>query len=201
MSALVMPVSDVPDVAGTMPEVFRADDGRSATTNIPQVKAALVALYEAWPRALSFEALQARVAAQLGGGLDGHAEVVATGMLQCYLSNMVAFHVEPAQFALQAGPLPRASTLVRQQAARGWPIANRRHRVVPLGDADRLLLSLLDGQTDRPALAAALARAVASGSLPPADLPAGPWDDPAGWLAGPLESSLDLLARNALLLG
>lgn len=201
MSALVMPVSDVPDVAGTLPEVFRADDGRSATTNIPQVKAALVALYEAWPRALSFEALQARVAEQLGRGLDSHRDMLAAGLLQCYLSNMVAFHVEAAQFALQPGPLPRASSLVREQAARGWPIANRRHRVVPLGDADRLLLSLLDGQTDRPALAAALASAVASGSLPRAGLPAGQWEDPACWLAGPLESSIESLARNALLLG
>lgn len=201
MSALVMPVSDIPEVTGTTPEVFRADDGRSATTNIPQIKAALVALFDVWPGALSFDTLQARVAERLGGDADGQRDVLAAGLLQCYLSNMVAFHVAPAQFELQPGPLPRASALVREQAARGWPIANRRHRVVPLVAADRLLLSLLDGKSDRAALAAALARAVASGSLPPAAVPEGRWDDAGAWLAGPLESSIESLARNALLVG
>jgi len=200
MSALVMPVSDIPEVAGTSPEVFRADDGRSATTNIPQIKTALVALFDAWPRALAFDDLQARVAERLGGDGGSHRELLAAGLLQCYLSNMVAFHVEPARFELELGPLPMASALAREQAARGWPVANRRHRVVPLSDADRLLLSLLDGKTDRPALAAALARAVDSGAL---DMPGdavGPVAACAGtWLAGPLEASLGSLARSALI--
>ena len=64
----------------------------------------------------------ARVAERLGGDGASHRELLAAGLLQCYLSNMVAFHVEPAQFELELGRLPRASTLAREQAARGWPI-------------------------------------------------------------------------------
>jgi hypothetical protein len=69
-----------------------------------------------------------------------------------------------------------------------------------LNDADRLLLSLLDGRTDRPALAAALARAVDAGALSSSDTSAGaPADSAAAWLSGPLEASLGSLARSALI--
>jgi len=100
----------------------------------------------------------------------------------------VALHVSPARFANAAGQCPLASPLARCQSKLGQPIANLRHRVVELSESDRLVLDMLDGRTDRAALAATLAAMNASGAEQ-ADLQNGKW----------LEASLDRLARSALL--
>lgn len=201
MSALVMPQSAEPDVAGTGAEAFRADDGRLASTNIPLVKSALVSLFRSWPGALTFDELYERSIEPLASlGAAPPRELLAAGLLQCYLSNLVALHVSPAQFVPAAGARPQASRVARQQAACGWPVANRRHRIVPLSDLDRLVLGLLDGSRDRSALVVAMDAALVRGELAPgSQLP--PVESPqrTAWLAEQVEASLQGIARNALL--
>ena len=158
-SALARPVSEPADMSLGVTEEFKSDEGASASTNIPAVKAALVALFEAWPAALSFDELWAEVRTRLAGqsAMVGTAEGLAGSLAHCFLSNVVALHVCPAGFALAAGDRPLASPLARCQSRLGQPIANLRHRIVELSDVDRRVLDKLDGRNDRKAIAAALA--------------------------------------------
>src|SRR5262249_12612825 len=64
-SSLARPMSANPNFAPEVPEEFRNDSETCLTTNKPQMKAALRGLYEAWPRALSFDDLWAEVQARL----------------------------------------------------------------------------------------------------------------------------------------
>lgn len=188
MSALARPVSEQVDLALGVVEEFRSDEGASASTNIPELKAALLALFNAWPASLSFHELWSEVQRCLPRSSTGTADSLAESLVHCYLSNVVALHVAPARFAQTAGARPLASPLARCQSKLGQPIANLRHRIVELSDVDRLVLEKLDGRADRAALAAALAASSAS-AAEPADSPNGQW----------LEASLDRLARSALL--
>jgi SAM-dependent methyltransferase len=190
MSALARPVSETVDLALGVIEEFKSDEGASASTNIPAVKAALLALFNAWPASLSFDELWGDVQQRLTPKsiAAGTAEALAESLVHCYLSNVVALHVSPARFAQSAGERPLASPLARCQSKLGQPIANLRHRIVDLSDADRLVLDKLDGRTDRTALVAGLSDANAVG-LEKADSHDGQW----------LEASLDRLARSALL--
>jgi SAM-dependent methyltransferase/methyltransferase-like protein len=192
MTALARPVAPPPDVSSSAVGAFRADDGLTVSTNIPVVKAALVSLFEVWPAALSFDALWSAVCLRLAGTPDSATEsarspeLLAESLLQCYLSNLVAFHVRASRFVRQAGPRPVASPLARHQSASGSPITNLRHRIVQLSDSDRRVLSYLDGSHDRPAIVELLKRA---GGAAESGLT----------LAESLEASLQRLAQSALL--
>ena len=57
LTALARPTTENPNVASTEVVEFRTDEGFSASTNVPLIKAALLALFEAWPRCVPFEEL------------------------------------------------------------------------------------------------------------------------------------------------
>jgi methyltransferase-like protein/cyclopropane fatty-acyl-phospholipid synthase-like methyltransferase len=202
VGALVRPVSPEPDLSAGAVEEFRSDDGSTASTNIPMVKAALLELFAAWPMTLSFEQLWTAACDRLKSVDEklesGPRQDLAEALLRCYLSNMVSLHVRPGRFVVPSGDRPKATALARHQAATGAPIANLRHRLVHLQDGDRAVLAYLDGSRDRSSIATALAGAVANGALvldgSEAD---GQTPVPAvsEWLSG----SLDRLARSALL--
>jgi methyltransferase-like protein/SAM-dependent methyltransferase/Fe-S-cluster containining protein len=175
ITSMARPMAADPDVASTAAEEFRNDDETSLSTNKPQVKAALVCLYEAWPRAFSFDELWIAAQARLSGaavadGQRGEAgrALLAKDLLQCYLTNMVALHVHMPSFAPEAGARPLASPLARVQAHQqpaGKLITTLFHRQVELSDLDLVVLPYLDGSRDRAALVDALQAAVADGSL------------------------------------
>lgn len=200
----VMPASADPDVAGSGPEEFRKPEGAaSLTTNHPLVKAALVVLYAARPRPLAFAALWDGVRSRLGLGDDGEAQAaLRAALLRCFLSNLVDFHTHPPRFAPAAGERPRASPLAAIQArADDGRVTNLLCRSVEPGGFDRVVLRLLDGRRDRPALLDALGALVASGefTVHGGD---GPVLDPAlirQVLASELEPCLGRLAGMALL--
>jgi methyltransferase-like protein/cyclopropane fatty-acyl-phospholipid synthase-like methyltransferase len=204
VTALVKPLSERPDMTSPAVERFRADDERGVSTNIPVVKAALVCLYEAWPQALAFDALCDAVQARLGQAGDAANALLATKLLQCYLTNLVALHVYPPRLVLRAGERPTASLLARHQAKTGRRITNLRHRIVELGPFEQILLAQLDGSRDRAGLIDTLLELVNGGVLvlrrdgQPLDRP-----EPATAreiLAEALEPSLERLARSALLI-
>jgi methyltransferase-like protein len=162
-------VSEDPDVGSGAAEQFEAPDGPRLSTNNPQLKAALVRLAGAWPRALPFEALFADARSLLGAAApdlpDGGRGVLAESLLQCYLSNLVELHLHVPPFVLEVGERPVASPLARLQAEEGPRVTNRRHRNVPLSPLDRLVLQHLDGRHDRAALLDRLAGLAADGTL------------------------------------
>jgi methyltransferase-like protein/SAM-dependent methyltransferase len=211
MTGIAAPVAASPDVLSAHVEEFRTRETAVLTTNNPLVKAALMALWEARPTALSFDSLWQRVAARLAAapepnplrGEDAQRQLAAA-LLQCYLANALELHLYEPPFVLQAGAAPCATPLARHQAASGVPVTNLRHRSVTLDDCDSWVLRYLDGTRDRSALIDVLAELVAKGTLTlqqeeDGQLLQGEAIIRAA-LAPVLECSLQRLAGNALLL-
>ena len=144
-------------------EAFRADDGKTISTNIPVVKAALHCLFEAWPEALSFNQLWSSVLKRLGQQPESATSaqslaLLAESLLSCYMSQMVALHVRPPRLVRTVSRRPRAFPLAKFQAQEGLPITNLRHRIVPLDEFDRQVLGCLDGERDPSGIADELTR-------------------------------------------
>jgi SAM-dependent methyltransferase len=129
------PVGDV----GPGKVEFRGPRGATLTTDHDAVKAALVALGDAWPRAVPI------------AELDG--EPVWEALLRAYAVNLVQLHVWAPAIATAPSERPFASALARWQAAAGPRITNLRHGSVDVPDElGRRLITLLDGTRDRAAL-------------------------------------------------
>src|SRR5262249_12652158 len=56
-TAVARPTRENADVAWEEPVEFRTDEGYSVTTAMPLIKAALLSVFDAWPRAVSFDEL------------------------------------------------------------------------------------------------------------------------------------------------
>jgi methyltransferase-like protein len=206
-TALARPVSAQPGVCSTAAEEFRTERGKSVSTNIPPVKAALLALFEAWPGALSFDAVWAAARQRLGRGAaaeeEGGRGLLAQALLQLYLSNLVALHVHPPPFVMEPGDRPLASPLARLQAADGDRVTSRLHKLVDLEGVDRHVLLCLDGTRDRAAIVDALAEAVTSGrvELRHDGRPLRDAEEVRALVGAALGPSLRRLAGSALLIG
>jgi trans-aconitate methyltransferase len=125
---------------------FRGPHGATLTTDHDGLKAVLVRLGEASPRALPVTALS-------------EDEAVWEALLQAYAVNLVQLHLWAP--ALPAAPpeRPAASAVARWQAARGPRVTNLWHRAVEVPDEiGRRLIGLLDGTRDRAALQRELGR-------------------------------------------
>jgi SAM-dependent methyltransferase len=118
---------------------FRGPRGASLTTDHEAVKAALVALGEAWPASLPV------------AELDGDA--VCEALLRAYAVNLVQLHVWAPKLTSTPSERPVASALARLQAAEGTRVTNLRHGSIDVPDElGRRLITLLDGTRDRAAL-------------------------------------------------
>jgi len=163
------PLSERPDVASRAAEEFRGNAGALLSTNHPMIKAALVILFEVWPKTMSLEALWASVQARLVDCpeldtemMSGGAQELSIALMRCFLSGLVGLHVHPARFARAPSERPMASPLARLQAAGGSnEVANFLHRTVQLDEFDRVVVSLLDGCDDRAGLLNRLTKLVA----------------------------------------
>lgn len=149
---------------------FRGD-GAEVDARKPLIKALLCALHATRPRSLPLDELARVVEAQLG---PVDAAALASAVLNCHHSNLLALQLHPPRFVLEPGPQPRASALARHQAAGGNTVSSLRHRSVLLSEPVRQVLLLCDGKHSR----AAIAKKVGAAS----------------------ESSLQRLAEGALLL-
>jgi SAM-dependent methyltransferase len=140
---------------GRAVDEFRGPEGGSLRTDHPLVKAALVALAEAWPGSLHFEQVAAAAAAKLRATRDD--ATLGTALLAAHRRGAVELHAWAPPVAAEAGDRPHASALARLQVAAGEPAVTLRHETVRVDDErGRRLLALLDGTRDRRALAEAL---------------------------------------------
>jgi SAM-dependent methyltransferase len=118
---------------------FRGPRGATITTDHDAVKAALVALGDAWPRAVPV--------AEFAG------EPVCEALLRAYAVNLVQLQVWAPEIATAPSERPVASALARLQARAGSRITNLRHGNIEVpDDLGRRLITLLDGTRDRAAL-------------------------------------------------
>jgi SAM-dependent methyltransferase len=168
LTALARPQSPEVDVTTPQPERFVRDDGTGATTNVPLLKAALVALFQRWPAAVPFSELLQSAMAQANIPRDQQAQaeaVLAALLVRSYTSHLVAIHTRPFPFVGEAGPLPCASRLARVLAKEQARVPNLRHHLVLLSPEQRQVLAVADGRHRREEIAQALA--VAAGQRGP----------------------------------
>ena len=85
---------------------------------------------------------------------DAQAAILASDVLKSFCAGAAELHALGPAFVIEPGARPQASPVARLQAARGAHVTNMRHEMVGIDDADRRLLSLLDGSLDRAAIAA-----------------------------------------------
>ncbi len=150
LTALARPTTENPDAASRDVVDFRTDEGASASTNMPLIKAALLAVFEEWPTCVPFEELWTRTSSKLPElpGPEARA-TLAEALLQCWLTNTVEVHQTAAPFSLTVGERPVAFVLARFQAKGGVPrVTNLRHRTVALDAVDRQFVQLMDGSRD-----------------------------------------------------
>jgi methyltransferase-like protein/SAM-dependent methyltransferase len=203
--SLARPTSGAVDVCSAAPVQFRNDRDVTATTNMPAAKAALMVLFEASPQALPFAEVWQRVKSRLdAGGVvlpEGARDGLAAMSVELFRSGLVGLHMGLPAFVTVPADQPKATVLARLQARKGWPIVNRRHRLVEMPGFDRAVLTLLDGGHDRQALVRDLVGLVQQGKFElckdgqavtqPEDL--------ASILGSELQGALQRLAQSALL--
>jgi methyltransferase-like protein len=137
----------------------------------PQLTAALEVIAAAWPNAVTFERLTAKLAPTARDHLG-------TELLEIHAAGVLDLHTHPPAPAAVPGSRPVAAPLALRQAAAGLDrVTSLRHASVRLEDPLAThLLSLLDGSRDRGDLEAAIREHVSDGGLdgtgvePPADL-------------------------------
>lgn len=167
---LVKPVSAHPEIHSNKIEEFVNEDGVIVSTAAPFAKAALVLLYENWPRAFTVEELWQAVRGYLEAMNRGMSEkqgraFLCGSLVHLYLSNLVSLHVHLAAYATTAGDRPRTTPLIRLQARSGAHITNRRHKRVELSALERAILSQCDGEKDRGTMVELLTENVLAGEL------------------------------------
>lgn len=200
LAARAIPVAEKPDAASNTAasntaEQFRTNDGISFSTNNPWLKAALVALFEAWPRMFTFgqvcELARRKLAGSAAAELDPLADpgLLQQPLLQCGMNGLAELHVHRSPDVVEFSEKPQGSPLARLQAETGRRVTNLRHRELDLDEFDRQVLRLLDGARDRASLKQAAAELAKSAAI-----------EPHGPEAA-LEESLRRLANSGLLVG
>jgi cyclopropane fatty-acyl-phospholipid synthase-like methyltransferase len=148
---------DGSDPRSSAPAEFRMPDGSGLRTPNPITKAAMAVLTKHWPAPIPFSDLAAMAAAHIGltGDVDDvQTATLASDVLKSFCAGAAELHALGPAFVIEPGAKPRASPVARLQAARGAYVTNMRHEMAGLDDADRRLLSLLDGSLERAAIAA-----------------------------------------------
>jgi len=150
---------------------FIGPKNSSLQTDNPLIKAAMVALGEAWPQALHFQDLLATAWRSIDQGPSGDvasgaddARTLGDLLLRAYAGGIVEFTIAAPTLVSRPSERPVASPLARLQSREGSEVVNLRHFNIRVEDPlSRRLLQLLDGSRDRDALLDDLVALVESG--------------------------------------
>ena len=146
------------DLAEGVEAEFRWGDRASLVSGSSVAKATMVALREQWPGGVAFSRLLARVGALLGRDPSSDdAEALQDVLLEAFGMRMVELTAENWRCATAVNERPRASYMVRHDAAASDVVVALNHRRVRIDDGARQLLVLCDGEHTVDALLAALA--------------------------------------------
>ncbi len=173
--SLAKPLSETPDVLSSNVERFKNLAGTTVGMAFPLAKAAMVALAEAAPRALSFDELLAAVRARLrpegsptpdAEALAQEAQDLGETVIMAYGGNMLELHLFAPSFVASPSERPVASVVARLQAQGSPCVTSLWHKNISIDDPFALrLLQLLDGTRDREALVDLLSADAAEGRL------------------------------------
>jgi len=183
--------SPQPDFSSGKVEQFSGLKGGSLRTDHPAAKAALVALGDVYPMALTWEELLTEARQRLSiQGLEPDVEVLKEILIGACKRGLVQLSVHRPAFVLKASERPLASGLARLQATKGKSVVNLVHESVHLDDElSRNFLQLLDGTHDQAALVEELL-AIARRANPEVTVEQ---------VASAVERNLQRVARSALL--
>jgi methyltransferase-like protein/SAM-dependent methyltransferase len=154
------------DLAPDSTAAFAGPADGAIRTAEPVTKAALLALADAWPGTVAFDALVDRARARCGRRQEGDPRVLATDLLQGLVAGLIEVRTIPYGFTTTAGHRPLASPLARWQAERSTQVTNLRHESINIDTGMQRLLPLLDGTRTRQDLCAVLDGWAASAGLP-----------------------------------
>ena len=133
--------------------VFRLPGGIKMESNHAGAIALLEALAAAWPRAVSFEEIEPRLA-EAGFVLDGEGTAL---LMRLVVAKLIELHAWRAPVAGAVSARPRASASSRQEARSKALATTLLHARFGLDDpVQRSILMWLDGTRDRPALLEAM---------------------------------------------
>ena len=136
-------------------KVFTLPSGTKIETNHTAVLALLETLEAAWPGALSFDELEARLA-EVGFAFDDEGVNL---LMRLAAARMVEFHAWRAPVAREIADRPKASACSRHECGLRMQVATLLHSTFGFEDpVIRSFLHLLDGTRDRTALLEALQR-------------------------------------------
>lgn len=143
-------------------EVFRTNAGASITMAHPVVRAALRALIDARPAALSLDELLAQTRTRVAPEVDLSMELLADAMLRCATVRLLDLSTHAERCATRPSSRPTASPLARHEARTESLVTSLSHVQVRLSDFDRALLMKLDGTRDEQTLVSEMMAAAAS---------------------------------------
>jgi len=143
-------------------EVFRTNAGASITMSHPVVRAALHALVDARPAALSLDELLVETRARVGSEGAVPMEMLADAMLRCAMVRLLDLTTHAEHCATRLSSRPVASPLARHEARTESLVTSLSHVQVRLSDFDRTLLTKLDGTRDERMLVCEMMAAAAT---------------------------------------
>ena len=154
----------LPEPASTAPWTFTVPNGRTLSTNIASVRAAFQALSAAFPASLSLNEL-ASLSDPEAADRSGRTEIV-DALFGALAGGLIDARTDRLRAASSVATMPRAPAYCRIDALAGEGVtATLRHEPFFIDVVGRILLPLLDGGHDKPALAQALIDAVNAGEL------------------------------------
>jgi methyltransferase-like protein/SAM-dependent methyltransferase len=157
--------SCAPNFSGSQPEEFAARNGAIAATiccDTPIGKAALMALADAFPRAMPLDEVVAAAANRLGRSPteSDHHEIRAL-VIGGFEIGATELHTWQPTTADGTSSHPEASPIARYELTHGNEVTNLWHeRILLGGTASRHLLAAIDGRHDRNEIAENLALAL-----------------------------------------
>jgi methyltransferase-like protein/cyclopropane fatty-acyl-phospholipid synthase-like methyltransferase len=165
VSSTAKPVSDTPQSRGNASESFRTAHGAAFSSTHPLAKAALLALFAAWPQAVGFDALRSDIGRLLGESSPDDAALTDL-LASLHGTGVIVLHASPPNCTRTVREFPRVSDLARHQAEAGLLVTNQHRRVVRLDDPFvRFLVQHLDGTRSHADLVRLLDAEVTAGRL------------------------------------
>ena len=142
--------------------------GFRLTMTDPSLVAAFRYVSATWPhtiRPAELVDIVSRHRSATGAAIDNSGRDVGEAIMAGWRLVILDLRTRPTDFLAIAFDRPRATPLARLQVAENEPLINLRHQQVPINDATRALLPLLDGTRTRADLLRDFTRLISTGEL------------------------------------
>jgi methyltransferase-like protein/trans-aconitate methyltransferase len=176
VSTSLLPPPGEPDLNGTEQVTFKMPDGPAAAhITDPLAKHAMKILTERFPAFAPFEEICLEARKRINPSIvpdeatrNHDRQVIGHMILQSYVSTvdkMVELRRIPIPVATKVSAKPRTTPLARLQARNNFRATTLRHELANLGEFERRLLPMIDGEHDRAAFTNAMYNMVVTGEL------------------------------------